>query len=291
MELNRMPHAELSPATVLPGHVGSNDGFGVTAPRVVCQFSCGAASAVATKLTLAQHPDAVILNAYLKNEHPDNRRFAADCEVWFGKAMTVLRDEKYGADVIEVFRRVQYIKGRDGAACTGRLKRGLLRTFEQPGDVLVLGFTAEEQDRLDDWREDWPDRAIQCPLIDHGLTKEDCKAMVQRAGITLPFMYLQGYENANCIACVKGGEGYFRGIREDYPAEFEALAQVEEEIGPSAYILRYRSGPLKDQRFPLRDLPVASGTVRPLRVADPPWPGCQTRRQSVAPRMLTTPAP
>jgi hypothetical protein len=131
----------------------------------------------------------------------------------------------------------------------------LLRKFEQPGDVLVLGYTAEEQDRLDDFQEAYPDRPCVAPLLDKGLTKDDCKAMVQRAGIRLPAMYEQGYENANCIACVKGGEGYFRAIREDYPAEFEALAQVEEEIGPSAYILRYRSGPLKDQRFPLRDLP------------------------------------
>jgi hypothetical protein len=222
---------------------------------IVCQFSCGAASAVATKLTLAEHPDAIILNAYLANEHPDNRRFAADCEKWFGKSMTVLRDEKYGADIIEVFRRVQYIKGRNGASCTMRLKRGLLRTFEQPGDVLVLGYTADEPHRLDDWLESWPDRPISTPLIDRGLTKEDCKAMIERAGIKLPFMYLQGYENANCIGCVKGGQGYFRAIREDYPAEFERLAQVESEIGPGAYILVHRSGPLKGQRFPLRELP------------------------------------
>jgi 3'-phosphoadenosine 5'-phosphosulfate sulfotransferase (PAPS reductase)/FAD synthetase len=223
--------------------------------RIVCQFSCGAASAVTTKLMLAQYPDALIINAFLKNEHPDNRRFAHDCEKWFGKPLTVLRDEKYGADTITVFRRRQFIKGPHGAACSTVLKRELLRQFEQPGDVIVLGYTAEEQDRLDDFRDQWPDRPCLAPLIDKGLTKEDCKAMVQRAGIRLPFMYEQGYENANCIGCVKGGEGYFRAIREDYPVEFEALAQVEEEIGPSAYILRYRSGSLKDQRFPLRDLP------------------------------------
>ena len=224
--------------------------------RVVCQFSCGAASAVATKLALAQYGvRCVVLNAYLKNEHPDNRRFAEDCERWFGVPLTVLRDEKYGADIITVFRTRGFIKGPRGASCTTVLKRGLLRKFERPDDLLVLGYTAEEQERLDDWREAWPDRKIVTPLIDSGLTKEDCKAMVVRAGIALPFMYLQGYENANCIGCVKGGEGYFRAIREDYPSEFEALAQVESEIGPSAYILRYRSGPMKDQRFPLRDLP------------------------------------
>lgn len=223
--------------------------------RIVCQFSCGAASAVATKLTLAQHPDALVLNAEIENEHPDNRRFLKDCEKWFGKTVTTLRDEQYGADVIEVFRRTRWIKGQKGASCTLRLKRGLLRTFEEPGDILVLGYTADEQWRYDDWLENWPGRPVMVPLIERGLTKEDCKAMVHRAGIEIPAMYRMGYENANCIACVKGGLGYFRAIREDFPAQFERLAQVEEEIGEGAYILRHRSGPLKGQRFPLRELP------------------------------------
>lgn len=223
--------------------------------RIVCQFSCGAASAVATKLTLAQHPDALVLNAAIKNEHPDNRRFLVDCERWFGKPITVLRDKKYGADVIEVFRRTRWIKGQRGASCTLRIKRGLLKTFEQPGDVLVLGYTAEEQDRYDDWLEAWPGRPVMVPLIERGLTKDDCKAMVERAGIELPAMYRMGYDNANCIGCVKGGLGYFRAIREDFPEQFAELAQVEADIGPGAWILRHRSGPLDGQRFPLTDLP------------------------------------
>lgn len=40
--------------------------------RYVCQFSCGAASAVATKLTLAEHDDVLIVNAFIKEEHADN---------------------------------------------------------------------------------------------------------------------------------------------------------------------------------------------------------------------------
>lgn len=224
--------------------------------RILCQFSCGAASAVATKLALAQYGDrCVIVNAFIANEHPDNRRFLSDCEKWFGQPVTVLRDEKYGADVIEVFRRTRWIKGRDGASCTMRIKRGLLRTVEQPGDVLVMGFTAEEQERWENFQEDWPDRPAIAPLIERGLTKEDCKAMVERAGIAIPFMYRQGYDNANCIACVKGGAGYFRAIRDDYPDEFRRLADIEQEIGPGAYILRHRSGPLAGQRFPLHELP------------------------------------
>lgn len=228
--------------------------------RIVAQFSCGAASAVATKLALAQFGErVVIVNAYIEEEHPDNRRFAQDCEAWFGQPIVNLRDTKYDASAIKVFESVGYIKGPNGAACTSRIKRGLLRTFEQPGDVLVLGYTAEEQGRYDDWLADWPDRKIVAPLIERGLTKEDCKAMVLRAGLRLPAMYELGYDNANCIGCVKGGLGYFRAIREDFPEQFERLAQAEDKVaalhGEGAYILRHRSGSLKGKRFPLRELP------------------------------------
>jgi hypothetical protein len=228
--------------------------------RIVCQFSCGAASAVATKLALADHGDrVVIVNAFIEEEHEDSRRFAADCEHWFGQPIVTLRDTKFNASAIKVFETVGYIKGPRGASCTSRIKRGLLRTFEQPGDVLVLGYTAEEQGRYDDWLENWPDRKIIAPLIERGLTKADCKAMVVRAGLKLPAMYLLGYDNANCIGCVKGGLGYFRAVREDFPIQFERLAQAEDKVaalhGSGAYILQHRSGPLKGQRFPLRELP------------------------------------
>lgn len=231
--------------------------------RILAQFSCGAASAVATKLAIAEYGDRVsVVNAYIQEEHKDNRRFAADCERWFGRQIINLRDTKFDASVIKVFETVGYIKGPHGAACTSRIKRGLLRTFEQPGDTLVLGYTAEEQDRYDDWLADWPDRKIIAPLIERGLTKEDCKSMIERAGLKLPEMYLLGYENANCIGCVKGGLGYFRAVREDFPEQFERLAQAEDKVaalhGEGAYILRHRSGPLKGQRFPLRELPAGT---------------------------------
>lgn len=221
--------------------------------RIVCQFSCGAASAVATKLALAQHGDkCVIVNAYLKNEHPDNRRFLADCERWFGRMVTVLRDEKFGADIVQVFRRKRFMKGLAGAPCSRELKRKLLAKWKQPGDVMVFGYTAEEAERLDDFLERNPDRPVLAPLIDAGLGKEDCKAMVQRAGIELPLMYRMGYDNANCIGCVKGGVGYWRAIREDFPDEFEELAKVQDEIGEGAFLFRNRATGV---RYGLRDIP------------------------------------
>lgn len=205
--------------------------------RIVCQFSCGAASAVAVKLTLAQYGsthDVQIVNAFVAQEHKDNRRFLTDCEKWFGRPITVLRNEKYKSSTTEVFRRERFLKNQNGAPCSKLLKRRLLDSFRMPGDVIVIGFTAEEQHRLDDLRE----RGLEviAPLIERGLTKPDCLAMVERAGITLPTMYLLGYNNANCIGCVKGGKGYWNKIKLDFPAEFEEIAAIEEDLGPSAYL-------------------------------------------------------
>lgn len=228
--------------------------------RIVCQFSCGAASAVATKLALAEYGsthNVQIINAFLANEHEDNRRFAQDCEAWFGRSITVLRDEKYGADAHEVFRRKRFMRGPNGAPCSRLLKRNLLSTFNQAGDVMVLGYTAEEADRLEDFRDRNPDRPVIAPLIDKGLGKEDCKAMVLRAGIELPLMYRMGYDNANCIGCVKGGEGYFRAIRQDFPEQYEALCAIQDDLGEGSYLFRNRT---TNVRFSLRDL--GDGPVR-----------------------------
>lgn len=232
------------------------------APRVVCQFSCGAASAVATKLAIAQYSEThevIVLNAFLASEHPDNRRFAKDCEKWFGIPLTVVMNTQYNGSVDEVFEDVDYMNGPKGASCSSRLKRQVLAAYGKPGDINVFGFTIEEVDRLMDRRASYPDMEVISPLVEQGLTKEDCKAMVERAGILLPKPYRMGYYNANCIGCVKGGEGYWRAIDEDYPEVYERRMAQEEAIGPGAYLFRNRK---TGQRFGLRALRNKPGRVQ-----------------------------
>ena len=96
--------------------------------RIVCQFSCGAASAVATKLTIANygHDGLVIVNVFIQEEHPDNRRFLADCEKWFEHPITVLRNDKYNASTHEIWKRKRYIIGHHKAPCSAELKRDLM---------------------------------------------------------------------------------------------------------------------------------------------------------------------
>lgn len=236
------------------------------AVRYVCQFSCGAASAVATKLTLAKAGDAdvLIVNAFIIEEHEDNRRFLADCEQWFGQSVMVLRNDKYNASTDEVWRRKRFIKGLHSAPCSLELKRELLKTVRRLGDIDVMGFTAdpEDVDRFENLCERMPERSLCAPLIERGLTKEDCLAIVHRAGIEIPAMYKLGYSNANCIGCPKGGQAYWQAIREDFPERFAAVKAIQEEIGDGASFLRFRSGPRKDERMSLEELPPGRGNMK-----------------------------
>ncbi len=228
--------------------------------RIVCHFSCGAASAVATKLILAKYlrERVVIFNAFIREEHPDNRRFLADCERWFGHPITVLRDERDGASVHAVWKRKRVISHPQFTPCSYFLKREVLERNFLEGDVHVYGYTAEEQKRAA--------RFDGCgwlfPLIDANLTHSDCLAIIERAGIQLPEMYRLGFNNANCIGCCRGGEGYWNKVRAIFPAVFEEVVQIQESIGPSAYLFRDRK---TGERFGLKDLnPTAGRHDEPL---------------------------
>jgi 3'-phosphoadenosine 5'-phosphosulfate sulfotransferase (PAPS reductase)/FAD synthetase len=231
--------------------------------RTVCHFSCGAASAVATKLTLESCDDVVIYNVLVREEHEDNRRFLADCEKWFGMAVTVLQDQKYGASTHEVWGKRRFmVSGKTGMApCSHHLKRDVLNSVAEPGDVIVLGYTKEERHRKDRLLANSPYETFAFPLIDRDLSHDDCLSIVERSGIVLPLMYRMGYRNANCIGCPKGGQNYWQKIRHDFPEQFVQIKTIQEDIGPGAYFLQFRSGPRKGERMSLANLPSGHGNL------------------------------
>ena len=219
------------------------------AARIVCWFSHGAASAVATKLTMADNAGRqplVIANTPIKQEHPDNGRFQAECQEWFGQEITLLRSKAYNADIFEVFQGERFLIGPHGAPCTRFLKKMPRLEMQQLDDVHVFGYTVEETNRVEQFKKTYPGTQISTPLIDFNLTKADCLAMVERQGIELPAMYRLGYRNNNCIGCVKGGAGYWNKIRVDFPDAFARMAAMERELGHA--ILTDRT---KDERPPL----------------------------------------
>lgn len=202
-------------------------------PRILCWFSCGATSAIATKIIVQAPQDHQIVIAYthVAEEHSDNKRFLKDCEGWFGQDITILQNAKYKSSIYEVISREQYLTGPFGSPCTKHLKRNVRESFQRHGDIHVLGFSAEEKSRADAFEERNPTLSCRFPLIDANLTKSDCLALLQRAGIELPAMYKLGYEHNNCIGCVKGKMGYWNKIRVDFPEIFKRMAEMERTIG------------------------------------------------------------
>lgn len=206
--------------------------------RTVCWFSAGAASAVATLLTLRDTPDAEIVRIDTGSEHPDNGRFWQECWSWY-RAETgrtprfqLIRSELY-ADTWDVWERTRYLVGPTGARCTAELKKRPRMAFERPDDVQVFGYTAEELARATRFRQQNPEITLATPLIEAGLSKSDCLAMVDRAGIELPVMYRLGFQNNNCVGCPKGGIAYWNHIRRHFPETFDRMAVLERELGVS----------------------------------------------------------
>lgn len=217
--------------------------------RIISWFSCGAASAVATKLAITESKQPVeIVYCHVKEEHPDNLRFMKDCEKWFGQPIKIIENEKYEGSIYKVFEKNRYIVGIAGAPCTRFLKKEMRKKFEKLDDLQVFGYTSEEQNRVDRFIDSNNDVKLWSILIDKGLTKSDCLAILDRAGIELPTMYKLGYQNNNCIGCVKGGLGYWNKIKVDFPEQFDRMAKLEKQIG--AKILKH-----KGERIWLDDLP------------------------------------
>ena len=226
--------------------------------RTVCWVSAGAASAVAAKLT----PEATLAYCETGSEHPDNARFLADVEQWCGRPVERIKSDRY-SDTWDVFEKRRYLAGTDGAPCTVELKVVPRLAWQRPTDIHVFGYTADapDQKRAQRLRENYFELTIKTPLIERGLTKEACLAMIERAGITLPPMYALGFQNNNCIPCVKAtSPAYWALVRKHFPAEFERMSELSRRLD-------VRLTRIDDERRFIDEIPADHPTTDPIQPA------------------------
>lgn len=226
--------------------------------RVLAWFSCGAASAYAAKKAIEKYGDAVevVYCDTLKHEHPDNLRFLRECGRWIGREVKILRSEKF-SDIYDVFERTGFLVGPKGAArCTVELKKRVRFAYQRPDDIHIFGYTAEEGRRIERFRAQ-NFEAAEFPLHEQGVSKADCLAALAAAGIELPAMYRLGYQNNNCIGCVKGGMAYWNKIRRDFPDAFARMAALERKLG--ATVLSKREKGQERRRLYLDELQPNAG--------------------------------
>lgn len=252
--------------------------------RLVCWFSCGATSAVATRLALVNEfgrPAREVRVVYIDtgSEHPDNLRFLRDVESWIKHPIEIIRSEDY-ADTWDVYRKTRWLVGPKGARCATELKKIPRQKYQHPDDAQVFGFDASPREikRAARFRAENPEVDLRTPLIERGLTKSDCLAMLTNAGIELPAMYRLGFTNANCVGCVKGQMGYWNKIRRVFPETFDRMAEMEREIG--AAICHVETGDRERVKVYLDELDPEAGD--PSEVLGECSIMCYTAEQEIA---------
>lgn len=203
--------------------------------RVIVWFSCGSCSTVALERAIKKYKDVIPVYCFVgrdeySGEHIDNERYLKDVESLFNVKIIRLQSKKY-LSPHDVYRKTGWINGTGGARCTVELKKRLRFEFQQPDDIQIFGYAYDEQDRQGIFNNAYPEVYTDYILNDEKLTKANCKGLVWKWGLTLPIMYQQGYNNNNCIGCVKGGKGYWNKIRIDFPETFNEMAKIEREIG------------------------------------------------------------
>lgn len=201
----------------------------------VCWISAGVSSFIAGYL--AGDVDEFIY-IDIADQEEDSIRFIKDCERVLGKEIKVIRSDEYSS-VDEAIRSEGIIKHPRShyAPCTVILKKRVRKQWEyehRDYDITyVWGFDLNEKDRAERLKEEMFEFEHEFPLIDKLLTKQDAHAMVERLGIRRPRMYNMGFQNNNCLGCVKGGMWYWNQIRIWFPEVFESRAKLERDIGAS----------------------------------------------------------
>jgi hypothetical protein len=229
-------------------------------------FSCGAASAVAAKLTLDRYEALCkvrILNNPVIEEDEDNQRFLNDVAAWLGREIEIVSAPNFPSNsAVDVWNKRRFMSGPQGAPCTTELKKKARQEWEKHNKVdwHVLGFTADEKHRHD--RFILTERSNVIPvLIDASITKQDCYTILKDAGLVLPRVYSWGYPNANCIGCVKAtSPTYWNHVRVMHPDVFKQRCAQSREIG--ARLVKY-----KGQRIFLDELP-SDAKGRPMKGLD-----------------------
>ena len=235
----------------------------INGERIVCWFSCGATSAIATLKALEKYRGKIpveICYCDTGSEHPDNMRFLYDMEKVFGQKINILRHPKY-KNTWEVWEDRRYIAGVAGAPCTYELKIKQREGFQRPTDIQVFGFGKEEIERRDRFEKNHPEAYIECALIDFNYSKNDCLGWLTSHGVQIPMMYRLGYRNANCIGCPKGQAGYWNKIRVDFPEVFARMSKLERKLN-TAINKTYKGGPR--QRVFLDELDPKAGRYKDM---------------------------
>lgn len=205
------------------------------ATKHVVQYSGGIGSWAAAKLVAERYGTAnlVLLFADVKDEHPDLYRFLHEGAANIGVPVTTISE---GRTPRQVMSDEALIGNSIKDPCSKILKRKLLEKWRndncRPDETIIyLGIDWTESHRFETFQKRIAPWRAQAPLCDQLVSKNDAKAMLNREGIELPYLYRQGFAHNNCGgACIKAGQGQWAKLLKLDPRRYADWEQWEQEM-------------------------------------------------------------
>lgn len=175
-----------------------------------------------------------------------------------------LRFEREGVGVSpwDIFNNDNFVGNSRVANCSVVIKQNLARKYIisrwQPEEISVyLGLDWTEPQRISAPKANWEKyaSAVRFPLNEEPYSmKLDRIAEIEKYGISIPKLYIQGFEHNNCGGfCVRAGKGHFKRLLATNKPLYEYHATQEakliEKIGVKRTILKNELSlfDLKDQ--------------------------------------------
>jgi len=206
--------------------------------RVIVGYSGGVTSAWSLDWALKNYPrnEVVALFHDTKEEHKDTYRYLHEMAAKLGIEITERSD---GRSVSEVEDDEGAIANNRMAFCSRILKREQLDKYikelraQGVTEIIdVIGYSAHEWQRIQNatMRAEVSGYSVRFPLVENGVSKQECADWSIALGVKLPAMYLWS-DHANCIGCRRGGRGYWLAVKENEPEVFEKMKAREAEYG------------------------------------------------------------
>jgi hypothetical protein len=183
-------------------------------------------------------------------EDEDTLRFLDDAVTNLGVPLVRLQD---GRNIWDVFWEKKWLGNSGLSHCSWELKTKPALAWVQehcdPADtVLIVGIDWMEGDRrLPAIVRNWAPFKVVAPLAERPyLGKAQIAKMLADNGLRGPRLTEKlGFAHANCIACVKGGQGHWKRVLDVFPDHYRFAEQKEqafrEEFGDVS-ILKDRAG-------------------------------------------------
>ena len=213
----------------------------MSARQVVAFLSGGVGSWAATRRYVDTHgPDGVVClftdvgdGSPFVGEDVDTYRFLHDAAANLGVELVYLRD---GRNIWDVFEAKQWLGNSGLSHCSWELKtKPALAWVEANRDPattsLLVGIDWMEADRrLPAIVHNWAPYPVLAPLSERPyLGHAQVRKMLADNGLRGPRLTEQlGMAHANCIACVKGGQGHWKQVLDLFPEHF-AYAEAREQ--------------------------------------------------------------